>query len=115
VLSAGHARALLGLQDADAQERLAHRIVAEGLSVRAVEEIVTLGDETDAPRPTHSRTKRVIAPGLDDLAGRLSDRFETRVRVDLGRTKGRISIDFASLDDLNRIVGLLDPDRSPQL
>ena len=53
----------------------------------------------------------MVAPGLQDLAGRLSDRFETRVRVDLGRTKGRIIIDFASLDDLDRIVGLLDPDR----
>jgi ParB family chromosome partitioning protein len=112
VLSAGHARALLGLEDADAQERLAHRIVAEGLSVRAVEEIVTLGDDTIAPKPIHTRANRVVAPGLQDLAVRLSDRFETRVRVDLGRTKGRISIDFASLDDLNRIVGLLDPDRS---
>ncbi len=112
VLSAGHARALLGLADADAQERLAHRIVAEGLSVRAVEEIVTLGDDTIEVKTAQNRTKRAIAPGLQDLAGRLSDRFETRVRVDLGRTRGRISIDFASLDDLHRIVGLLDPDAS---
>jgi ParB family transcriptional regulator, chromosome partitioning protein len=114
VLSAGHARALLGLDDADAQERLAHRIVAEGLSVRAVEEIVTLGDDSAEPKASHTRAKRVIAPGLQDLAGRLSDRFETRVRVDLGRTKGRISIDFASLDDLNRIITLLDPDHPTQ-
>ena len=109
VLSAGHARALLGLEQPDAQERLAHRIVAEGLSVRAVEEIVTLGDETTPPRPPQNRAKRPTAPGLQDLSSRLSDRLETRVRVDLGRTRGRISIDFASLDDLDRIVRLLDP------
>ena len=109
VLSAGHARALLALDDPDAQDRLAHRIVAEGLSVRAVEEIVTLGDGSTTGKTQHIRTKRAIAPGLADLAVRLSDRLETRVRVDLGRTKGRISIDFASVDDLDRIVALLDP------
>ena len=109
VLSAGHARALLGLTDADEQERLAHRIVAEGLSVRAVEEIVTVGDDSTTARPARASAKKLVAPGLADLAERLSDRLETRVRVDLGRTKGRITIDFASLDDLNRIVGVLDP------
>lgn len=109
VLSAGHARALLALVDPDAQDRLAQRIVAEGLSVRAVEEIVTLGDDSTTSKVAHIRTKRPTAPGLADLAGRLSDRFETRVRVDLGRTRGRISIDFASVDDLDRIVAMLDP------
>jgi ParB family transcriptional regulator, chromosome partitioning protein len=109
VLSAGHARALLALTDPDDQERLAHRIVAEGLSVRAVEEIVTVGDDTTTPSSRRTIGHRPVAPGLADLAERLSDRLETRVRVDLGRTKGRITIDFASLDDLNRIVGVLDP------
>jgi ParB family transcriptional regulator, chromosome partitioning protein len=110
VISAGHARALLALTDADEQERLAHRIVAEGLSVRAVEEIVTVGDDsTTAKTPRAARGHKPVAPGLADLAERLSDRLETRVRVDLGRTRGRITIDFASLDDLNRIVGVLDP------
>ncbi len=109
VLSAGHARALLSLSDADAQERLAHRIVAEGLSVRAVEEIVTVGDDADTARARRGPAHRPSAPGLADLAQRLSDRLETRVRVDLGRTKGRISIEFASLDDLDRIVTVLDP------
>jgi ParB family transcriptional regulator, chromosome partitioning protein len=109
VLSAGHARALLGLTDAEEQERLAHRIVAEGLSVRAVEEIVTVGDETTTARRPRASAHKPVAPGLADLAERLSDRLETRVRVDLGRTKGRITIDFASLDDLTRIVGVLDP------
>ena len=109
VLSAGHARALLGLEDGGAQERLASRIVAEGLSVRAVEEIVTLGGPEAAPdaavRPR--RPNRPVAPRLEDLAGVLSERFETRVKVDLGRRKGRIVVEFASLDDLERIVGLM--------
>ncbi len=108
VLSAGHARALLGLDDADAQDRLAQRIVAEGLSVRAVEEIVAVGGEP-AERPARSRTHRPTAPGLQDLAGRLSDRLETRVRVELGRSKGKLTIEFGSLDDLHRIVGVIDP------
>jgi ParB family chromosome partitioning protein len=107
VLSAGHARALLALDDAAAQERLAHRVVAEGLSVRAVEEIVTVGDDTTTPRQRRA-VKRPTAPALADLSARLSDRFETRVRVDLGRTRGRITIEFASVDDLERIVALLD-------
>ncbi len=109
VLSAGHARALLGLTDPDAQERLAHRIVAEGLSVRSVEEIVTLGDEDGPDQKPRNRSKKPTAPALADLAARLSDRYETRVRVDLGRTRGKVTIDFASLDDLQRIVGLLAP------
>jgi ParB family transcriptional regulator, chromosome partitioning protein len=110
VLSAGHARALLGLDDAAGQERLAQRIVAEGLSVRTVEEIVALGgDEAPASATTRS-TKRPVAPKLAVLADRLADRFETRVRVDLGRSKGRIVVEFASLDDLERIVAVMDPE-----
>ncbi len=108
VLSAGHARALLGLQDSAAQDRLAQRIIAEGLSVRSVEEIISLGEaSTVAPR---ARTNKPHAPGLEDLASRLSDRFDTRVKVDLGRRKGRITVDFASVADLERIVALLAPD-----
>jgi ParB family chromosome partitioning protein len=110
VLSAGHARALLGLEDADSMERLAGRIVSEGLSVRAVEEIVALGDGTTA-KPTRRKPR----PGahtseLNDLASRLGDRFDTRVTVALGRTKGRLSIDFASVEDLNRIITLMAPE-----
>lgn len=108
VLSAGHARALLGLADPAAQERLAQRIVAEGLSVRAVEEIVALGGEADKPSRA-PRANRPVAPRLHDLASRLSDRFETRVKVDLGKNKGKITVEFASLDDLERIVALMDP------
>jgi ParB family chromosome partitioning protein len=109
VLSAGHARALLGLDDGAAQERLAQRIVAEGLSVRSVEEIVALGGEPSAT-PRAPRGPKPVAPKLRALADRLSDRFETRVKVDLGRSKGRIVVEFASIDDLERIVALMAPD-----
>lgn len=107
VLSAGHARALLALEDTGAQDRLATRIVAEGLSVRAVEELVAVGDTGKPARKGPAR--RPVAPALEDLAGRLSDRFETRVRVDLGKSRGRIVVEFASIDDLERIVALMAP------
>lgn len=112
VLSAGHARALLAVEDGDLQDRLAQRVVAEGISVRALEEIVALGDHGKAPRA--GRRSKPVAPGLVDLADRLSDRFETRVKVDLGKAKGRITVEFASMDDLRRIVDVMDPgsDRS---
>lgn len=108
VLSAGHARALLALEDSSDQERLAARIVAEGLSVRTVEELVSLG-ETGADEPGRKRAKRAQNPALSDLAAALSDDLETRVTVDLGRTKGKITITFASVDDLERIVGQIAP------
>ena len=109
VLSAGHARALLAVEDLQAQEQLAHRIVAEGLSVRAVEEIVALGAQAiKAPRQHEARPKPV-APALKDLADRLSDAFETRVKVELGQRKGKIVVEFASLDDLERIVKTMTP------
>lgn len=111
VLSAGHARALLGLEDAGSMESLAQRIVAEGLSVRAVEEIVALGDGV-TPAPAAKKRPR---PGshrseLNDLAGRLGDVLDTRVSIQLGQRKGKLSIDFASVEDLNRIMGLLGPE-----
>ena len=109
VLSAGHARALLGLADAAAQERLAHRIVAEGLSVRSVEEIVALGEDTPAKRGSQ-RNPRPVAPRLADIAASLSERLDTRVKVDLGRSKGKVTIEFASIDDLERIVSTIAPD-----
>ena len=109
VLSAGHARALLALPDAGAMERIAQRIVAEGLSVRAVEEIVALGgDEAKPARRTAPRAGD-RNEALDDLAARLSDRFETRVKVALGKSKGRLTVEFASVQDLNRILGTLAP------
>jgi ParB family chromosome partitioning protein len=110
VLSAGHARALLAVEDPAAQERLAHRIVAEGLSVRAVEEIVALGAAADSPSGRRAPARRPVAPALKDLADKLSDVFETRVKVELGQRKGKIVVEFASLDDLERIVRSMSPD-----
>ena len=111
VLSAGHARALLSVENGEEQDRLAHRIVAEGLSVRAVEEIVTMMGSS--PKSTQKskgpRAGKRVSPALDELAGRLSDRFETRVKVDLGQKKGKIVVEFASVDDLERILGQLAP------
>ena len=103
VLSAGHARALLGLPDAAAMERMAQRIVAEGLSVRTVEELVTLGDD-DTPATRRAPRAGTRRPQLDDLASDLSDRLETRVRIALGQRKGRLTVEFASVEDLNRIL-----------
>ncbi len=108
VLSAGHARALLSLDDTNEQEALAQRIVAEGLSVRATEELVALAvAEGPAKQAAPKRRAKPHAPALADLADRLSDRFDTRVKVDIGRTKGRITIEFATVDDLERIVGII--------
>jgi ParB family transcriptional regulator, chromosome partitioning protein len=112
VLSAGHARALLGVEDPAIQEQLAHRIVAEGLSVRAVEELVALGVRP-AKAPRVPGSKAPVAPGLKDLADRLSDVFETRVKVELGQRKGKIVVEFATLEDLERIVRTMSADLSP--
>ncbi|WP_028051100.1 ParB/RepB/Spo0J family partition protein [Cellulomonas sp. URHD0024] len=110
VLSAGHARALLGLPDAAAQERLAQRIVAEGLSVRAVEEIVSLGGDPEQPARRSAPVAGQRNEALDNLAARLSDRFETRVKVSLGKSRGRLTVEFASVQDLNRILASLAPE-----
>lgn len=113
VLSAGHARALVSVSSAEIQDRLAQRVVAEGLSVRALEEIVTVSPETER-RSARQPGGRVHAPKLGELAARLSDRFDTRVRVDLGRAKGKITVEFATVEDLERIVELMDPRRPGQ-
>jgi ParB family chromosome partitioning protein len=115
VLSAGHARALLSLEDVDQQDNLAGRIVAEGLSVRATEEIVSLmRSGAVAPKPARkSPASRITAPAVADLAANLSDVFDTRVRVDIGRRKGRITVEFASIDDLERIVSVMAPQLRP--
>ncbi|MFC8914317.1 ParB/RepB/Spo0J family partition protein [Streptomyces sp. NPDC057116] len=111
VLSAGHARALLSVEDPEAQDKLAYRIVAEGLSVRAVEEIVTLmgSEPSSTPKVKGPRAGARVSPALSELATRLSDRFETRVKVDLGQKKGKIVVEFASMEDLERILGTLAP------
>jgi ParB family transcriptional regulator, chromosome partitioning protein len=111
VLSAGHARALLALADRDHQEELATRIVAEGLSVRATEELVALAAHDTATEKPARRAPmhRVTAPAITELAEKLSDSLDTRVRVDLGRRKGKITVEFASVDDLERIVAVIAP------
>jgi ParB family transcriptional regulator, chromosome partitioning protein len=109
VLSAGHARALLALEAGpDAQEELAARIVAEGLSVRATEEAVTLANREGAGTPTPPRRKPIQMPGLQDVAEQLSSAFDTRVTVSLGKRKGKIVVEFGSVDDLQRIVELMN-------
>ena len=108
VLSAGHARALVSVANPEIQDRLAARVVAEGLSVRALEEIVTVGPD-DAKRPAARQSAQASAPRLADLAPRQSERYDTRVKVDLGRSKGKITVEFATIDDLERIVGMMDP------
>jgi ParB family chromosome partitioning protein len=111
VLSAGHARALLGVEQPEAQEELATRIVAEGLSVRATEELVSMRDHglADKKQSRRPAAQRMVAPGVADLADKLSDSLDTRVRVELGRRKGKITVEFASVDDLERIVALIAP------
>lgn len=110
VISAGHARALLGLADGAAIERLAQRIVSEGLSVRAVEEIVALGGDAEGPAARRRPKAGERNEALDELASRLSDRFETRVKINLGKARGRLTVEFASVQDLNRILESLAPE-----
>jgi ParB family transcriptional regulator, chromosome partitioning protein len=107
VLSAGHARTLLGVDDPARQDALAARVVAEGISVRTLEELVAVGEQPE--QPARSTRKQPTAPGLADIAERLSERFETRCKVELGRRKGRVIVEFASLDDLQRILAVMDP------
>lgn len=119
VLSAGHARALLGLEAGEAaQDELAARIVAEGLSVRATEEIVTVANRepgADEQKPKPNTRGRERNPELEAMAGRLSDRFETSVSVTMGKRKGRITIDVGDADDLARVLALLEDGSSGSL
>jgi ParB family chromosome partitioning protein len=124
VLTAGHARALLSLNSVNDQEELAKRIIREGMSVRTVEEVVAIGrwdaaalsasvggagedylDLEEKPRERKRiRSGSRLSPALEDIASQLSEKFETRVKVDLGQRRGKIVVDFASMEDLNRIV-----------
>jgi len=105
VLSAGHARALLALGDSGAMERLANRIVTEGLSVRAVEEIISVGVKGGKKKSSSSKSKSV-SPELAELAEELGDFLNTRVTIDkaTGKSNGKIIIEFASGEDLRRII-----------
>ncbi|MEK2487985.1 ParB/RepB/Spo0J family partition protein [Kitasatospora purpeofusca] len=114
VLSAGHARALLGAPDQERQEELAKRIVAEGLSVRTTEEIVALMDREERPKRQAPKAGKILSPAFNDLASRLSDRFETRVKVEVSQRagklgKGKVVLEFGSVEDLNRILDSLAP------
>ncbi|MDE8588551.1 ParB/RepB/Spo0J family partition protein [Arthrobacter sp. NQ4] len=112
VLSAGHARALLSLPDAAAMERLAQKIVAEGMSVRATEEAVTLYQDPAKPPKNNIPRPGARHERLDYLASSLSDRLDTNVKISLGVRKGKVSIEFASVEDLNRIMDVLAPGSS---
>jgi ParB family chromosome partitioning protein len=106
VLTAGHARALLTLDDPSAQDALAGRIVAEGLSVRAVEELVAVAQPR---RRAPAGSPRPEAPELTDIAAHLTDRLDTRVKVVMGRSKGKITVEFAGVEDLQRILAAMSP------
>ncbi|MBO3130487.1 ParB/RepB/Spo0J family partition protein [Dermatophilus congolensis] len=107
VLTAGHARALLGLSDAAAIERLAQRIVAEGLSVRTVEEIVAVSANNASSKPRRLRSSQ-HNQGYEDLAARLTDRLDTHVTINMGRKKGKLTVEFAGREDLDRILKAID-------
>jgi len=103
-LAEGHARALLGTPDRAFQEALARRAVGEGLSVRAVEEAVRARNQlSESPSPPSSPARRLRPPGLLELEELLSRHLDTRVKVEMGAKKGRVTVEFGSLEDLERI------------
>ena len=107
VLSAGHAKAILGLPSAEAMEAMAHRVIAEGLSVRSTEEAVAMAS-SEAPHHQRKQSqKRLVPEAAREVAESLSDRLETRVKVDVGAKKGKITIEFATLEDLQRIADIV--------
>jgi ParB family chromosome partitioning protein len=107
VISAGHAKAILGLTDSNSMEQLANKIVAEGLSVRATEELVSLGFKGEAEK-TSKKTPNIKAPGLKDLSQRLEERLDTRVNIQIGKNKGKIIIEFATMEDLRRVIEVIE-------
>ena len=109
VLTSGHAKALLGLANPSDIETLANRIVAEGLSVRATEEIVSVGN-IGTSESTSRKVAPLKAPGLKELSDRLGDKLDTRVTIAMGRSKGKVVIEFSTLEDLRRIVEVIEKD-----
>jgi ParB family chromosome partitioning protein len=110
VISAGHARALLGIVDLAEIEKLANRIVAEGLTVRQTEEIASGLTNKNGQKPSASGTKnsQTNKAQLKEIADQLGNRLDTRVSVELGKSKGKITIEFADLEDLNRIKRIIN-------
>lgn len=108
VLSSGHARALLGMDDPAAMEELANRIVAEGLSVRATEEAVTLWKREGKPEETKKRPVAEQPQFFTDSAERLADRFDTKVTVTMGKRKGKMVVEFGDQEDFERILALIE-------
>ncbi|ASU61143.1 chromosome partitioning protein ParB [Nocardiopsis dassonvillei] len=104
VLSAGHARTLLKVEDPDLQDRLAARVVEEGISVRSLEEMVALREEPEEERVRRAPTRTANPPQVEEWASRLSDRLDTTVKVNMGKRKGRIVVEFATHEDLERII-----------
>jgi len=109
VLSAGHARAILGLETPAEMEAMALRVVAEGMSVRSTEEAVTLAGKGQIRPRREAKDKPPPPEVAREIAEQLSDRLETRVKVDVGRNKGKVTIEFATVEDLQRIATLLTP------
>lgn len=107
VISAGHAKALLGLTESSLIEQLATRIVAEGLSVRATEEIVALGYQGESKKEKKQK-QNIKAPGLKDLSQRLEDVLDTRVNIQIGKSKGKIVIEFSTMEDLRRVIEVIE-------
>ncbi|MFL1382258.1 MULTISPECIES: ParB/RepB/Spo0J family partition protein [unclassified Nocardiopsis] len=116
VISAGHARALLSLKEPEAMERLAERVIQEGLSVRSLEEIVALRekghDVEKAERTRQASLKAVTPPHVEEWATALADRLDTTVKVDVGKRKGKIVVEFASVEDLERIIEQMGASRA---
>ena len=108
VLSAGHARAILGLTSPEAMDAMAHRVIAEGLSVRSTEEAVALAGADVPERHRKQAAKRLVPEAAREVAEQLSDRLETRVKVDVGSRKGKITIEFATLEDLQRVADIIN-------
>ena len=110
VISAGHARALLGIADLTEIEKLANRIVAEGLTVRQTEEIASGLTSKNGQKPNTAGTKnsQTNKAQLKEIADQLGNRLDTRVSVELGKSKGKITIEFADLEDLNRIKRIIN-------
>ncbi|MFZ9640763.1 MAG: ParB/RepB/Spo0J family partition protein [Candidatus Nanopelagicaceae bacterium] len=100
-LSAGHARALLAISDPQEIERIAQRIINEGLSVRAVEEIISLTPRASGKKST---SRKGASPEIQELGDRIGDALDTRVKIEMTKKSGRILIDFGSIEDLHRII-----------